>query len=281
MTDAVTRVHTLLLVLLIVMGVAIIALLASRAYGGPLDPPGPVGSTDGARGRGTPISSIPYPITEPGFYYLTRNLTASAAGPGITITASDVTLDLNGFVLTGLGADDGILVGSHGVVIRNGSIVNWAEGIDAFFAFGARYESLVFMNDTFAIDTGIGATLTDCTVIGSPNGVLLQGSTMRRCKVVGSPSQLSMVRTTGGVEIAENFFSGQNATATIDVAGNNIQVHDNYFGTIGTQVSMSSSANKVFLLGNWLSCSGVVDPTPSDDYWVMNSTATDDTNWCY
>jgi hypothetical protein len=52
----------------------------------------------------TPISSLPYKITAPGSYYLTANLTATGNGAGITISANNVTLDLNGFALIGGGS---------------------------------------------------------------------------------------------------------------------------------------------------------------------------------
>ena len=88
-------------VLLLVTLLAVIGLFATRAYGGPLDPPGAPASTDGVRGQGTPISSLPFAITQPGRYYLTRNLTGPGNANGITITAANVTLDLNGFTLDG------------------------------------------------------------------------------------------------------------------------------------------------------------------------------------
>jgi len=44
----------------------------------------------------TPISSAPTTLTQPGSYYLTTNI-AVTTGNAITITADNVTLDLNGF----------------------------------------------------------------------------------------------------------------------------------------------------------------------------------------
>ena len=46
----------------------------------------------------TPIATTPFNITTSGSYYLTTNLTVSA-GTAITIAASGVTLDLNGFTI--------------------------------------------------------------------------------------------------------------------------------------------------------------------------------------
>jgi hypothetical protein len=74
----------------------------------------------------TPISSVPYTISTPGSYYLTASMGVSS-GTAITITASQVTLDLNGFTLSSTEASPtgtGILlaVGVTDITIRNGHI---------------------------------------------------------------------------------------------------------------------------------------------------------------
>ena len=58
----------------------------------------------------TPITSCPFNITAPGNYILNADLTC--VGAGITITASNVSLNLNGRKITLLG------VGTGGVAIR-------------------------------------------------------------------------------------------------------------------------------------------------------------------
>src|SRR5208283_1667721 len=57
----------------------------------------PVGS--GGCCSGTPISSAPFTITQPGFYYLSANITVSS-GNAIIINADGVTLNLNGFTIS-------------------------------------------------------------------------------------------------------------------------------------------------------------------------------------
>ncbi|MHB8067270.1 MAG: right-handed parallel beta-helix repeat-containing protein [Desulfobaccales bacterium] len=78
---------------------------------------------------GTAITTVPVPINSSGSYYLTQNLTCSANVNAITVHADDVTIDLNGFCLTGPGkgsgeGNNGIVVaqGHTNVEIRNGSI---------------------------------------------------------------------------------------------------------------------------------------------------------------
>jgi len=75
-----------------------------------------------------PISSVPFRVTRGGAYYLTTNLTAGAGEDGIVVDAKDVTLDLNGFTLTGAGSSSGSgvlqTVGGH-MRIYNGELRGW------------------------------------------------------------------------------------------------------------------------------------------------------------
>ncbi len=81
-------------------------------------------------GRPVPGTGI---IDMPGTYVLQsdrRSLTNERAA--ITITASDVTLDLNGFAITGAGGKLGVGVrinGARGVRVSNGMISNSAFGV--------------------------------------------------------------------------------------------------------------------------------------------------------
>ena len=70
------------------------------------------------------INSLPYTISVPGDYQLDRNL-QSTSPTLITITADDVTLDLNGHTLSSTSSQYTIHVKSvQNVVIKNGSIRN-------------------------------------------------------------------------------------------------------------------------------------------------------------
>jgi len=116
---------------------------------------------------GTAITSVPVSITSPGLYYLTQNLTHSyTSAYAITVHADDVTIDLNGFCITGPGKGSGI--NNSGIVvmnprtnveIRNGSIK----------AFG--YGGIVSQNNCTAIRV-VGVRVRDTGYIG----IFLSGS---------------------------------------------------------------------------------------------------------
>jgi parallel beta-helix repeat protein len=121
-----------------------------------------------------PISSV-VNITSPGSYYLTGNI-SEFAGSFITISNSDVTLDLNGFYI--FEGDSGISVGPglHNVVIRNGFFESQAAaGIYAFSP--VVLEKISVFNCTI----GAGAILSsnsvvkDCTFTGNAGNGLQIG----------------------------------------------------------------------------------------------------------
>jgi len=124
-----------------------LASTAGLLSAGPLDPPpGPVTSTYKTLSEVEPrtaISAINTPgdstclfkITQPGSYYLVGNITGVLGKNGISIAASGVTIDLNGFDLFGIaGSFDGVTASGanvFNVAITNGSIHNWGgDGID-------------------------------------------------------------------------------------------------------------------------------------------------------
>ena len=83
---------------------------------------------------GTKITSLPFTISYPGFYFLGGNLTYSGtSGGAITIAADNVTLDLMGFSLTGPGASSSTIgvsmSGRTGVEVRNGTVSGFATGV--------------------------------------------------------------------------------------------------------------------------------------------------------
>ncbi len=104
----------------------------------------------------TPISALPYTISAQGSYYLTASLTAIGSSGGITISASNVTLDLNGFALVGGGSGNvtGINVpaAQKNILIRNGTVRGWTNGgINASNATNSVIQGIRLSNNTSSI----------------------------------------------------------------------------------------------------------------------------------
>ncbi len=117
----------------------------------------------------TPISSLPFAITQAGSYYLAANLSGTA---GISISCNNVSLDLSGFTLAGVsGSGSGIQATTavSDVRVRNGIVRDWSgAGVDLGQVTNARVEALLATNNGGdGVHVGPGALVTD--TIGSQN----------------------------------------------------------------------------------------------------------------
>jgi nitrous oxidase accessory protein NosD len=154
----------------IALWVAVLVSLASAAWGDFYVVAAP--STVGTR-----INSLPCTITQPGFYYLAKNL--SSTGNGIHVQADDVTLDLAGFTLTGPGsANNGINIsGQKNVEVRNGTVRNFDTGIYAYTSVSPRIMSMrAESNATGIICWSQGALVMGCHAFNNSIGFDLSGS---------------------------------------------------------------------------------------------------------
>ncbi len=230
MTTFSTRINTLLLLLVVLMAGAIIAILATRASGGPLDPPGAPAPTDGVRGPGTPISSLPFVISQPGFYYVTRPLTGAAGLPGITITTSNVTVDLGGFTLTGGTTPlEGINVpfGRRNIVIRNGAVRSWSFGIDAAPCSNCRVDGVQASSNTnVGIRIGPQSEISDCNAsLNGNDGIHVSYGTVRNCTV--SENGFKGILVGNGSLVEGNRLHSNTNSAAISVSGSNATIRNN------------------------------------------------------
>jgi hypothetical protein len=260
------RLNTLMLLLILIVGVAIVAMLATGARGGPLDPTSAPGSTDGVREPGTPITSIPITITQPGYYYLTRNLTAAADNQnGITIDADYVTLDLKGFTLTGsnrTGVGIGAVNHARQLSVLNGNIVRWATGVDGLLASYAEYDHLR-AGDNLTGMTIFSSTVQDCSIDENNTvGIVLSYSTIRQCQITAN--SFNGISATSASVIEENRFEmnsqGSTGFADIDVTGNDNVIKDNTSRTApGAFVRLETGAASNAIMRNRYICTlGIV-----------------------
>src|SRR5580658_10119634 len=144
----------------VVLFLTILTLPASLFAQGPLSPtaaPAPTMKSLAQIETRTPITNLPYSVEAPGSYYVTTNLTGGLINGGITILTNNVTIDLGGFTLSGIGGNSsGIVGGPANVVIRNGTLVNWgADGVNASGTPDSRFENLQFYgNGNIGVEAG-------------------------------------------------------------------------------------------------------------------------------
>jgi hypothetical protein len=112
---------------------------------------------------GTKITSVPYEIKNPGFYFLGGNLTYNGTGNAITVSADNVTLDLMGFSLSYTGSatqPNGIVMnGRSNVEIRNGTITGFWTGVWEQGGTGAKHRIINIRVNDSAIAGAIGIDL--------------------------------------------------------------------------------------------------------------------------
>jgi parallel beta-helix repeat protein len=148
--------------------IAWIALPLSTLAQGNLTPPGPPAPSMKSLGQiepRTPIGALPYSISNSGSYYLTTNLTGTA---GIQILTNNVSLDLEGFTLTGNGSGYGIeIFNETNIVVCNGNMVQWYIGLYAAGAYSCRFEHLICSQDAEGISAGSLAIASECMASGN------------------------------------------------------------------------------------------------------------------
>jgi len=135
------------------------------------------------------IATLPFTISQSGSYVVTCDLSLSTTNTnGITISANDVTLDLNGHTLRGPGkaagtSGSGIYLGStrYNIAIRNGVVRDWRLiGVSAANARNSQFESLqCYYNGTHGLAIGRGCIAKENTCgFNDFEGISAEGSTI-------------------------------------------------------------------------------------------------------
>jgi len=130
---------------------------------------------------------FPVTIRTSGSYRLSSNLTVEHAPLGtdaIDIFVNDVTIDLNGFSITGQGPGFGHAIAHaggaqlRGIVIRNGTIQGFLGGIDLFTTTQAIIENITVHDNAYGILTGDNSIVRSSNAFGNSgisNGAIFVG----------------------------------------------------------------------------------------------------------
>ncbi len=194
-----------------------------------------------------------YRITQSGSYYLTGNITGMPGRSGIRILTGEVTLDLNGFLLEGAGAESAIVLDSvSNVVIKNGFIANWnVQAITGANSTGLRIENVHIKNiPGVSVFVGAETVIHDSNIENSFSGFQVgPRSRIERCDVRGGSAGTAISVSTGSL-VANCLLSG-NSGVGISVFGVGSVIKNNVVsgsgsGSIGIVVSgVDSTSNRI------------------------------------
>lgn len=193
-------------------------------------------------------------ITQPGAYSLIRNL--SSTGDCLIIKANHVTIDLNGFVISGTEHTGRAISGDieQGLHLRNGTITGFNTAIEGSPKYSTLNEMSIIDNDN-GVSLGDGARITN-TIFGEAfEGNLAalttgKGATIKDNTFFHNSTHLevgsgSIVVNNVGIEGGEDSFNigekalviGNNVTDTFDegirVGPNSNIINNNAFGNGG------------------------------------------------
>jgi len=160
-------------------------------------------------------------ITASGSYRLTGNLTVPSGASGIVVNASNVTIDLNGFSMTGGGAGSsfGIFAAAAivGTTVENGTVTGFNAGVslgDSAIVKAVQVNS----NSTSGIQVGNYSLVQGCTANNNGNdGIIVNGNgTLISGNAVNADSEFGISVTGNGIVISGNTVTG-NAGGISDV----------------------------------------------------------------
>ena len=211
----------------------------------------------------TVIDFLPFTITLPGDYILASNL--ESTGDGIIIKASDVSIDLNGYTVTGAESPTNRFYGISSfdydnISIKNGNIVG--------FQYGIYLSDLVDHAGTAAELSG-GGHLID--------NVNISESTFRGIRIEGQNNVVTnnTISNIGGATINQNSYGmgiesfGLNATISSNFI---LEIHGSGESDLGEGVGISVSryGDGTIISGNTISnLAAEIDETYSD--WAAPS----------
>ena len=187
---------------------------------GSLTPPGPPAPTmkklDELEPR-TNLQATPVPagvdtsnadyhfiINQPGSYYLSANIAVTKSN-GVKINAEGVTLDLNGFQISGPSvAGSGIEISptSYRATVRNGTIKGFLFGVLGLASASALRDLAVSGCTSYGIIVGAGAILESCRAHNNSGNAGIEtgaGSTLTNCTAIGNTAGYGISTASGCV----------------------------------------------------------------------------------
>ncbi len=224
----------------------------------------------------TPISALPFLITQPVSYYLTANLECSIPGTnGITVAASRVTIDLRGFSIINrapLPTGSGIrqFAPACGLSVCNGMIENWRDPGEAGLRAdgpGAQATDVAARYNGDGLSVASAARVERCTALNNASqGIIAaSGAVVRACCASGNANGV----TVGPDSLVEN----------VVIVANNHGMYAYRGSLVRGCVVASNAYDGVYLVEGGLICDCVLEGNGEDGI-ELGATCTARDNHC-
>jgi hypothetical protein len=238
-----------------------------------------------------PVDSINTPgdafttfiISAPGSYYLTGNVMVTN-DTGIAVTTGGVTLDLNGFEISGGGNGEGIRFDADRATVMNGFIRDFEFGVNANLADSLHLSGVTFSAiSSNAISARSESIISDCIVknaggIGINAGIVAQ---IRNCTIRTTGSHGIQVGETSIVEgnlLNDNVGDGIRANLRCMIRNNMIDYPPNS----GAGIHLTSIQGECRVENNVVERRAVgIQADGPDNYIAGNTVRTNPTNYVF
>jgi hypothetical protein len=165
-------------------------------------------------------------ITAPGSYVVSNNLTA-AGGDCLVVTSDFVTIDLDGFVISGAKGGSGVTQVSdrplRGIAVRNGTIVGFTQGILLSNSSAVAIERIrAIANAGDGIVAGNNAIVRDSITVGNGNNGIRLGQTALVTGNTSDENGGNGIQVDIGGNVAGNTVGRNKRTGIATVEGANV-----------------------------------------------------------
>jgi parallel beta-helix repeat protein len=221
-----------------------------------------VGAVDGTieinQAKVLAAGGFPYTIgTANTSYRLTGSLSVPASTNGINVTAPNVTIDLNGFSITGPGSSGftGISTGQSDVTVENGTLTGFGGGVGVVVGSSGIVRNVHADANGYGINGGNYTTVEGCTannsVAADGYGILCQGN---GCTISGNTAnaggQIGIECTGNGCVISGNTMIA-NAAFGVYCTGSGCLISGNTIsGNPASTVGIVCSGSECLISGN-------------------------------
>ena len=197
-----------------------------------------------------PPSTFPLTISTPGSYRLKKNFTVpDASTTAIVVNTSNVTLDLNGYTVSGptvcpgppspcapAGSADGIVSGFSNVAILNGTVQGFGSDGIALSQHSRVERVRTSNNGGSGINVGEASVVTDNQTLYNGDGI----NAANGCTITGNVSAYNLgvgIFAGGGSSVTGNTVQNNNGTYALSLSNASAGYAGNVIGAVVNTVN--------------------------------------------